>query len=89
MTATVSSPESSTVGEQPCESPRRYADVVEELFGEYGAALPLNLIAEVAHQCAMDLSCSPPAALPELLPRLARVRLDTIAASARPRRERK
>lgn len=82
MTAPVRSLSLLVDGERPTRTARSYADVVEELFREYGAVLPLHRIATVARQCAKDLACSPPAALPELLCRSARVRLDAMAAAA-------
>jgi hypothetical protein len=57
-----------------------YADVVEQLFLEYEVLLPLHTITAVAHQCARDLAGSPTAAMPELIGRLARSRLNGLVA---------
>lgn len=63
------------------ESTPHFADVVEHLFVEYEAVLPLHVIRDVAYRCARDLSASPPSALPELILRLARVRLNELVAT--------
>lgn len=57
------------------------ADVTERLMAEFEDRLELSLIARVVLGCRRDLACSPAAALPELIERLARQRLlDPVAA---------
>lgn len=56
---------------------RSYADIVERLFTEFGGRLALPVITAVVRECRGQLSCSPEAAMPELLERLARQRLRT------------
>ena len=60
------------------------ADVIERLIGEFEDRLALHVIARAALGCRRDLDCSPTAALPELLERLARRRLLDVAAGAGP-----
>lgn len=68
-----------------------YADVVEELFREYEDSLPLCAILAVVNGCRHDLAGSPLGAMPELLERLARYRIDNLlhssTESAAPHRE--
>lgn len=54
---------------------RSYADTVERLFTEFEGQLSLPVITGVVRECRGQLSCSPEAAMPELLERLARQRL--------------
>lgn len=54
---------------------RSVADIVEHLMDEFGHRLELHVIARVVLGCRADLDCSPAAALPELIERLARQRL--------------
>ncbi len=56
-----------------------YADLVEALFGDYEQVLSLCEIVTLVNQCRQDLAGSPPAAMPELIERLARCRLSTYA----------
>ena len=56
---------------------RSYADTVERLFTEFGSRVSLPVITGVVRECRGQLSCSPEAAMPELLERLARQRLRT------------
>jgi hypothetical protein len=57
----------------------RYADLYEQLFHEYEDALSLCDIVALVNQCRRDLAGSPATAMPELLERLARCRLATLA----------
>jgi hypothetical protein len=59
-----------------------YADLVERLFAEFDDQYPLPHIVEVARQCREELCCAPPAALPELIERLARQRLAAAESEA-------
>jgi hypothetical protein len=54
-----------------------HSDVNRRLFTEFGAELPMQLIAATVRQCRRDLDAdgSPHPALPELVERLARQRL--------------
>ena len=52
-----------------------FPTVVEALFRDFEDQQPLTEILTVARQCRDDLRGSPPAALPELVERLARERL--------------
>jgi len=52
-----------------------FPTIVESLFRDFEARHPLTKILAVAQQCREDLRGSPPAALPELIERLARERL--------------
>ncbi len=62
--------------QQEVTIPRRsYADVVERLFVEFEGRRSLPVIRAMVHECRAELSCSPEAAMPELLERLARQRL--------------
>ncbi len=63
----------------PPSPPSSYAHIVERLFVEFGHHHALGDIAEMVYQCRAQLSCSPAAALPELIERLARQRLSTRA----------
>jgi len=68
----------SPTGEKSCAlpgTPDSYADVVERLFAEFTPRHSLSDIAAIVGQCRAELSCSPALALPELIERLARVRL--------------
>jgi hypothetical protein len=56
-----------------------YADLIEQLFREYEAVLSLSGIVALVNQCRHDLAGSPVTAMPELLERLARCRLSTLA----------
>ena len=64
----------SALKDRACE---HYADIVERLLFEFEASLSLGDITGVVQQCRQDLAGSPPAAMPELLERLARCRLST------------
>jgi hypothetical protein len=57
------------------------ADLVEQLFREYETTFSLTAIVQVFNQCRRDLAGCPPAAMPELLARLARCRLSAMLAS--------
>ena len=57
-----------------------YADLVEQLFREYESVLSLSGIVALVNQCRHELAGIPPGAMPELLERLARCRLSTLAA---------
>jgi len=46
-----------------------YADVVERLFQEFEWAIPLPVIARIAHDCSHEGSGSPPADESDLLER--------------------
>jgi hypothetical protein len=54
-----------------------HGDVTRRLFTEFGAELPMQLIAATVRQCRRDLDGdgAPHPALPELVERLARQRL--------------
>jgi hypothetical protein len=58
------------------------ADITERLMAEFEDRLTLDVICQVVQGCRADLSCSPPAALPELIDRLARQRLLDAADNA-------
>jgi hypothetical protein len=51
------------------------AVMIDRLLAEFGAQSTLAVIASVVRQCRADLCCAPDTALPELVERLARVRL--------------
>lgn len=51
------------------------ADVIEQLGAEFEDRFALDEISGVVRRCRTDLDCSPAAALPELVERLARQRL--------------
>jgi hypothetical protein len=55
-----------------------FADVVERMFCEFEGPLDLLTIEAVCQQCRRDLCCSPALALPELIERLARERLNKL-----------
>jgi hypothetical protein len=52
-----------------------HGDVNRRLFSEFGAELPMQVIAATVRQCRRDLDAAPRPALPELVERLARQRL--------------
>lgn len=54
-----------------------YADVVERLFREFEGRFPLTVVVEAVHECRGQLSCVPESAMPEMLERLARQRLNS------------
>lgn len=54
-----------------------YANVVERLFREFADRFPLTVIVEAVHECRGQLSCVPESAMPEMLERLARQRLNS------------
>ena len=54
-----------------------YADVVERLLREFEDRFPLTVIVEAVHECRGQLSCVPESAMPEMLERLARQRLNS------------
>jgi transposase len=56
-----------------------YADIVERLFREFEAHLDLVTIEAVITQCRHQLRGSPARAMPELIERLARERLNVLA----------
>lgn len=58
------------------------ADVIEQLMTEFEDRLELSTISDVVLGCRADLDCSPVAALPELIERLARQRLLDRAADS-------
>jgi hypothetical protein len=58
------------------------ADVSERLMAEFEDRLALDVISRVVQGCRADLDCSSPAALPELVDRLARQRLLDAAVAA-------
>jgi hypothetical protein len=64
-----------------------YADLVEQLFIEYEDVLSLTGIVGLVRQCRHDLAGSPIGAMPELLERLARCRLSTLAEQHSTHRE--
>lgn len=49
--------------------------MIDRLMADFGATSTLNSIVSVVRQCRSDLCCAPESALPELVERLARVRL--------------
>lgn len=59
-----------------------FGDATERLFAEFGGQIPLLRIVTIMRECAEQLRGSPPAALPELAERLARVRLGTDGTGA-------
>jgi hypothetical protein len=61
-----------------------YADIVERLFTEFGSRVPLAVITAVVREGCAQLSCSPQAAVPELLECLARQRLTPVGAPGDP-----
>jgi len=63
----------------PPSPPTSYADIVERLFAEFEHHYTLGDIVGMVHECRAQRSCSPAAALPELIERLARQRLSTRA----------
>ena len=68
-----------------------HGDVNRRLFTEFGAELPMQLIAATVRQCRRDLGAdgAPHPALPELVERLARQRLaDRLGVGAAVRRGR-
>ncbi|HEY2044376.1 MAG TPA: hypothetical protein VGH11_17000 [Jatrophihabitans sp.] len=57
------------------------ADVVGRLCRDFSPLLPEVVIVEVVSQCRWELSGVPAAAMPEMLERLARHRLDFLDTS--------
>jgi hypothetical protein len=57
------------------------ADVLDRLCHDFSLLLPGTVIAEVVSQCRWELSGVPSAAMPEMLERLARHRLDFLDTS--------
>ena len=51
------------------------ADIIEQLMAEFEDRLEPDVTSRVVLGCRADLDCSPSAALPELIERLARQRL--------------
>lgn len=62
-------------GRSPRTAGDTVADVIERLMAEFEDRLELDVISRVVLGCRADLNCSPAAALPELMERLARQRL--------------
>ena len=62
-------------GPSPVLAADTQADVIEQLMSEFEDRLELSTISDVVLGCRADLDCSPVAALPELIERLARQRL--------------
>jgi hypothetical protein len=58
------------------------ADVAERLFAEFTGRHPLRVVTAVVQQSRHELSDVAPAALPELLERLARQRLTELPPAA-------
>jgi hypothetical protein len=59
-----------------------FADMIERLFYQFEARLPLTTIVAVVRDARQQLRGSPMAALPELTERLAIERLTTLAETA-------
>jgi hypothetical protein len=59
-----------------------FADMIERLFHQFEARLPLPTIVSVVRDARQQLRGSPMAALPELTERLAIERLTTLAGTA-------
>lgn len=57
------------------------ADITERLFARFEGAVPLPTIVRVVRRCRRELDIAGPGSLPELLERLARQRLQSLAAS--------
>jgi hypothetical protein len=55
------------------------ADITERLFPEFAPRVPLATIVATVRQCRHELDAAPEPALPELVERLARQRLNEIA----------
>ena len=58
---------------------KSFADMIERLFRQFEAELPLTAIVRVARESRRQLSGSPAGAMPELTERLAIERLTTLA----------
>ena len=58
------------------QDPERRAEAVRRLGAEFGELTP-NEVATIVDQCCADLRGAPAGALPELVERLARERLET------------
>jgi hypothetical protein len=54
------------------------AGVIERLFLEFENQYSLTEVVAVVRECQVHLCCSPPGALPELVDRLARHRLNAM-----------
>ncbi|SDI92445.1 hypothetical protein SAMN05444157_0825 [Frankineae bacterium MT45] len=52
--------------------------VIDRLTAEFDNYLPRLAVVDVVHECRAQLCCSPAAAMPELVERLARLRLQEI-----------
>ena len=59
-----------------------FADMIERLFHQFEANLPLTTITSVVRAAREQLRGSPPTALPELTERLAFARLTTLVETA-------
>ncbi|SOD70697.1 hypothetical protein SAMN05892883_0356 [Jatrophihabitans sp. GAS493] len=52
--------------------------VIDRLTAEFDNSLPRLAVVDVVHECRVQLCCSPAPALPELVERLARLRLQEL-----------
>lgn len=79
MTLTVPSSSSDPFSELPCSGPGDPAveQAVDRLRGEYAGRVRPQLVVRVVRESRRDLGGSPIGAMPELVERLARYRLDT------------
>lgn len=79
MTLTVPSSSPDPSSELPCAGPGDPAveQAVDRLRGEYAGRVRPQLVVRVVRQSRRDLGGSPVGALPELVERLARYRLDS------------